>query len=330
LSNGTASCQDFYVGYDNAGTMTIAGGAMSILSRLLVGQLGGPVATGAVWITSGQLTMVNQPAIIGNSGVGQMTISNGTVTAADMFVGTSNPGTLTLAGGTLTVNGIVLPNPNSQFIFSGGCLNANAITNANGLTFTAGNGAGLATWNLLGGISSLGNGLYVSANVTVLGFGTITGTVVNYGVIAPVGGDLSFTGPVTNNGLIITNSTIHFLGGLSGNGMVLDAAADADGDGMNNLSEVLAGTNPTNSASVFRVAAVTRAGNDVLVNWSAVGGKRYVVQASTGAGGSYSSSFANISPVIAVSGTGESSTNYLDGGGATYIPSRYYRVRLVQ
>jgi hypothetical protein len=330
LSNGTASCQNFYVGYDNAGTMTIAGGSLSILSGLTVGHRGSPMSTGAVWITGGQLTMVNQPAIIGNSGVGQMTISNGTVTAADMVVGfSSNPGTLTLAGGTLTVNGIVLPNPNSQFIFSGGCLNANAITNANGQTLTAGNGAVPATWNLLGGITSLGNGLQVSANVTVLGFGTITGAVVNYGIIAPVGGTLNFQDFVTNYGLIITNGA-NFLGGFVNHGMFLDAAGDADGDGMNNLSEVLAGTNPTNSASVFHIMAVTRAGNDVLVNWSTVGGKRYVVQVSTGAGANYSSTFTTLSPVIAVPGTGESSTNYLDAGGATNSPSRYYRVRLVQ
>ena len=330
LSNGTASFQDVYVGYDNVGTTTIAGGTMTILSRLIVGQMGSPVSTGAVWMTGGQLTIANY-SIIGSSGLGQMTISNGIVTATDVFIGNSgNPGTLTLAGGTLTVNGIVLPNPNSQFIFSGGCLNVNAITSANGQILTAGNGASPATWNLLGGITSLGNGLHVSANVTVMGFGTITGSVVNYGLIAPVGGDLSFTGPVTNYGLIITNSSIHFLGGLSGNGMVLDAAADADGDGMNNLSEVLTGTNPTNSASLFHITAATRAGNDVLVSWSTVGGKRYVVQASTGAGGNYSTSFADISPVTAVPGTGESSANYLDLGGATNFPSRYYRVRLVQ
>ena len=56
LSNGNSSCQEVYVGYDNAGTMTIAGGAMNILSRLIVGQLGSPLSTGTVWMTGGQLT----------------------------------------------------------------------------------------------------------------------------------------------------------------------------------------------------------------------------------------------------------------------------------
>jgi len=329
LSNGTSSCQDVYVGYDNAGTMTIDGGTMNILSRLTVGQSGSPVSTGAVWITGGQLTIANY-SIIGNSGVGQMSISNGIVNAADVFIGNSgNPGTLTLAGGTLTVTGIVVSNPNSQFIFSGGSLIARAITNANGQACTVGNAVGLATLSLTGGTSSLGNGLNVSANATLAGLGVINGNVVNNGFIVSVGGALIFNGLVTNNGVIITNG-VSFLGGLVNHGAILDAAGDADGDGMNNLSEVLAGTNPTNNASLFHITAVTKVGNDGLVSWSAVGGKSYVVQASTGPGGNYPGSFADISPLISVPGSGESTTNYLDPGGATYIPSRFYRVRLVQ
>ena len=104
LANGTASCQDLYVGYDNTGTMTVAGGAMSILSRLIIGHLGSPLANGSVWMTGGQLSVLNNYTIIGNSGVGQMTISNGTMTAASVIVGnSSNPGSLTVAGGAMTV-----------------------------------------------------------------------------------------------------------------------------------------------------------------------------------------------------------------------------------
>ena len=60
---------------------------------------------------------------------------------------------------------------------------------------------------------------------------------------------------MVNYGLILTNSSVFFSGGLSNHGLLLDPAADADGDGMNNLDEALAGTNPTNPASLFRATS---------------------------------------------------------------------------
>jgi adhesin HecA-like repeat protein len=353
ISGGQACFVDLYVGYSDMGTMTMAGGIVNVSSRLIVGHLGldvaSVIATGAVWITGGQLTMTNSYSIIGNSGVGQMSISNGTVTAADVIVAnSSNPGTLTLAGGTLTVNSLVLTNPSSRFNFSGGCLNANAIIHSNGQTCVTGDGVTPSTVNLLGGSASLANGLTISANATLSGVGVISSDVVNLGLICPGSGALTisgvvtnygtivatngctinFNGQVVNNGLIITNSAMHFNAGLINNSTLLDPAGDADGDGMNNLWEALAGTNPTNSASLFRVTAVTRVGNDVLVNWSAVGGKRYVVQATTGTGGNYSTNFVDISPAISVPGTGESRASYTDSGAAISNPARFYRVRL--
>jgi hypothetical protein len=54
-----------------------------------------------------------------------------------------------------------------------------------------------------------------------------------------------------------------------------------------------------------------------------------VVQATAGSpGGSYSTNFLDLSPLIIITGSGDTVTNYLDSGGATNVPSRYYRVRL--
>ena len=350
LSNGNSSCQDVYVGYDNAGTMTIDGGTMNILSRLIVGQLGNPVSTGAVWITGGQVTIANY-SIIGNSGVGQMNISNGIVTAADVFIGNSgNPGTLTLAGGTLTVTGIVVPNPNSWFNFSGGWLSAKAITNANGRVVTVGNGVNPATLSLLGGISSLDKGMTVSASTTLLGLGTISGSVVNFGFIFPVGGALTisgvvtnhgtivptagstinFNGQVVNDGLIFTNSATHFSAGLINSGTVVDANGDPDHDGFTNLQEYEAGTDPHDPNSTpFQITSIVQQGGDVLLTWTAAGGKTNVVQSTTGASGNYSNNFTDLSPIIVPSGSDLTVTNYLHVGAAANTPARYYRVRLV-
>jgi len=100
--------------------------------------------------------------------------------------------------------------------------------------------------------------------------------------------------------------------------------ADADGDGMANLKEYLAGTDPTNSLSCLRVLSAAREGADVRVTWTTVGGKSYVVQTNSVPG----TGFADFSPVIDMPGSGESVTNYVHTGAATNAPALFYRVRL--
>jgi PKD repeat protein len=106
--------------------------------------------------------------------------------------------------------------------------------------------------------------------------------------------------------------------------------ADPLGKGMNNLDQFLAGINPTNSASAFRITSVVQQGSDVLVTWTTAGGYTNVVQATAGLpDGSYSTNFLDLSPLIIIPGSGDATTNYLDSNGATNTPARYYRVRLV-
>jgi len=103
------------------------------------------------------------------------------------------------------------------------------------------------------------------------------------------------------------------------------ATCDPDGDGMSNLQEFLAGTNPTNSASAFRVISILQSGLDIRVTWSAGSGRTNALQWASNPGGTYS----NASPNIVTVGNGDTVTNFLDVGGATNLPGRYYRVRLV-
>ena len=103
---------------------------------------------------------------------------------------------------------------------------------------------------------------------------------------------------------------------------------DADGDGQSNLQEFLAGTDPTNPATAFRIVSVVGTGNDVLVSWLTGVGKTNALQVTAGAdSGVYSSNgFADL---FIVTNTTGSVTNYSDSGAATNSPARYYRVRLV-
>ena len=104
---------------------------------------------------------------------------------------------------------------------------------------------------------------------------------------------------------------------------------DADGDGMSNTNEFLAGTNPTNGASTFRIVAVAQHAADVVIAWTTAGGTTNMVQGSTvGVSGCYATNFGDIGGAIIIPGVGDMTTNYTDVGGATNRVSRYYRIRL--
>jgi len=120
------------------------------------------------------------------------------------------------------------------------------------------------------------------------------------------------------------------------------AAADPDGDGAINTNEFLAGTDPTNSLSYFRITSIVRQGagsNDINITWTARPCKVYIVQISPGTtnDGSYvTNTFADIASSLTIGGVvgggfvkGDVITNYVDVGGGTNKPTRYYRVRLV-
>ena len=106
--------------------------------------------------------------------------------------------------------------------------------------------------------------------------------------------------------------------------------ADPDGDGQNNLAEFLSGTNPTNSLSGLRIISAVQQTNDVVITWTTAGGVTNAVQLTAGDGnGGYLTNFTDLSGPIIIPGNGDVTTNYVDGGGGTNGPSRYYRVRLV-
>jgi len=93
---------------------------------------------------------------------------------------------------------------------------------------------------------------------------------------------------------------------------------------------VLVLENTTTVPATVRINSIVLQGNNVLLTWATVGGLTNIVQATNGkSGGGYSTNFVALSPQIIPTGTGVTTTNYLDVGGATNKPSRYYRVRLV-
>jgi hypothetical protein len=72
-----------------------------------------------------------------------------------------------------------------------------------------------------------------------------------------------------------------------------------------------------------------RTNNDIQITWSCGSGAHYyyVQTNSPAASGSYTNNFTNLSSLIFTAG---STGSYVDSGGATNVPARYYRVLLYQ
>jgi hypothetical protein len=96
---------------------------------------------------------------------------------------------------------------------------------------------------------------------------------------------------------------------------------DADGDGASNLNEFLAGTDPLNPASVFKITHVAIVDNNVQVSFSTVTNRTYQLQRRDSLDAS--SSWTNIGSQTTGTGTGAVLT---DIGGATNT-ARYYCVQ---
>jgi Matrixin/Carboxypeptidase regulatory-like domain len=96
---------------------------------------------------------------------------------------------------------------------------------------------------------------------------------------------------------------------------------DADGDGMTNGAEFVAGTVPTNAASRLAMLSPSNAAGGTTVRWQSVNGKRYQVSSRTN---SAAGSWLNIgSPVTAAGSTAQ----FVDATATNGV--RFYRVQVL-
>lgn len=99
--------------------------------------------------------------------------------------------------------------------------------------------------------------------------------------------------------------------------ILLDSAADQDGDGQSNAAEVAAGTDPLDATSLLKILCLTP---DHLLTWSSISGKTYQVHASSNLLGA----FTPLSGVV----TGLTPTaTYQDLANTN--ANRFYRIKLV-
>jgi hypothetical protein len=181
----------------------------------------------------------------------------------------------------------------------------------------------------------LGNGdcVYGAQGDVVLSAGTLYVTNATHTANLDVRNGTFTLGPgatlVVDN-LILTNACGHFIrqpGGIliTNHAPQLGPNLDADGDGQSNAAETLAGTDPLNPWSLFQITSVAITnGNSIRIDWTASGGRSYVVQTN---GILDSGSFHDLSRPIIVPGTNDCTTNYVHSHGAA-DGAKFYRVRL--
>jgi len=200
----------------SGGTVTQALGAFvwTLTNSYVVGRDG--TARAAVTHTSGTLRVTNSQNM------------------ARLVVGQSGRGTFNLTGGEIVTDTLLATNgASSVFIFTGGALRTRNTTFVSPAQFVVGDGASPATFELLSnGTNSFANGLNIQSQATLMGNGTVLGTlIVNAsGRLSPGAsiGKIVLSNPpflggtmimeIDRNGATVTNDQLQVFGSLAYDG----------------------------------------------------------------------------------------------------------------
>jgi T5SS/PEP-CTERM-associated repeat protein len=266
--NAVVTLQSVLVGNSagSSGTLTIAGGTNSLSGLLRLGAAAG--ATGTVWV-SGVLDMPANGVVVGNSGVGQMTISNGAFSALSQNVGVfaGSSGTFTIAGGSNSFSSVLTIGPNANATgtvwMTGGFVDtaslrvssagvgqmamSNGIVQAGSITVAGPGSGGRGTLTMAGGTAStplflVGNFACDSIGVVNLNGGSLFVTnAAGNAVLEVRSGTLTLNaGALSADQLVLTNACARFIhagGSFIAGTIVVTPSFDADGDGIPNFAD---------------------------------------------------------------------------------------------
>jgi autotransporter-associated beta strand protein len=345
------------VGNDNASTLysgiISSNGALTKVGTGTLTLTGTNTYSGNTTVSAGTLALagdgsVASPVIIVNGTLDVTGHTGGGITIAGTLAGSGTvTGAVTIANGatlspgnspgTLTIKGDLVLNNTSQLQYDLGT-GGNDLTAVNGsLTLTG-------TVNVAAsGTFGVGDYTLISYTGALTGSGLAIGTTPNPSLVYSVtAGSGTVVLHVTSSGPAPGSYDAWTQYYYPGGGP--NAAGDADpiGKGISNTNQFLAGFNPTNSAAYPHIISETKSGNDIVITYLGSNGdtnypggpsiRTNYLEAATGtANGSYTNDFGvTVGMNIPSNGTGSGATvTVTDTGGATNIPSRYYRVRVV-
>lgn len=258
----------------------------------------------ADFITNASSKIVSIAAIDADSFPGELTISNLTVAAA---VNTTN--TLALTNVNSAASPVPLKILNTLIIGDRGQLRINNSTLQANTLSTSNN----AIFNFYLGTNSVPvgvvNNLLLGGTLNVNNAGGFTNTTYTL---------FTFGGGLTYNGLTVGTTPTNF-----------SCVIDTSIAGQVNL--VVSQSQSSSSTASVQFVSIVRNTSDIAITWAATGGSTSLVQFTSGAlDGSYSSNnFADIpASQFNPPGSGLVTNTYPDVGGATNIPSRFYRIHL--
>jgi len=105
------------------------------------------------------------------------------------------------------------------------------------------------------------------------------------------------------------------------------ASDDPDGDGVTNLQEFLANTDPHDRNSYMHFISMQRSGNDIQITYYGGMGRNQQLQRSSSL---TSPNWTNVGGVFSFNSSYPGPTVLTDPGGATLPPPQYYRVVVLQ
>ena len=196
-----------WVGREGVGQLIISNGVVSALG-LNIAALPTNTAFGSFDVVGGR-TLLSSNLVVGSqsNSTAQMSVVAGEVTITNSSASGSvdlHRGILDLRGGMVTTDLFRMTNSAGRLVFSSGTLRTKGTVASNGLPFIVGDGISRATLELVGGIHRFANGLVISSNATLIGCGTIIGSVVNQGTIATNCGSTTIAPTVTQQPMSLT------------------------------------------------------------------------------------------------------------------------------
>ena len=271
-----------------------------------------------------RLNGTNAPGVVtSTSSNTTLTITNVQTAQAGLYtaLATDNVGTVpsTAALLTLLVDPAITQQPLGQGVVAGA-----SVTLSVSVTNTATLPVGYR-WRRNG--ASIPNAFFILNQTTAFYVVTNVLSAANYSVVVTNAGRPA--------GFTSVNASVAILPDTDGDGIpdawetlygllpgsAADRDLDADGDGMSNWAEYIAGTNPTNNLSYLKVDA-TVLGGGATVSFGAISNRTYTVQFTDAVGGG---SWNNLADVLA------RSTNRVETiSDPLFTTSRYYRITTPQ